>query len=73
MDQESNLNKQNDIEKIIKNKSTTLALVFYEVALLAYSIYTLVTKGELGGPFIIFMVGMVIYFTSNLFYKRKIK
>lgn len=73
MEQQNNTNNQNDIEKIIKNKSTTLALVFYEVSLLAYSVYTLVTTGELGVPFTIFMAGMVIYFASNLFYKRKVK
>ncbi len=66
-------NNSNDIEKIIQNKSTSLALVFYEVALLIYSVYTLITKGELGIPFIIFMAGMVIYFVSNLYYKRKVK
>ena len=71
--EENNVNNQNDIEKIIKNKSTTLTLVFFEIALLAYSIYTLVKTGDLGGPFYIFMAGMVIYFASNLFYKRKVK
>lgn len=72
MDQ-NNTNNQNDIEAIIKNKSTTLTLVFFEIALLAYSIYTLVKTGELEAPFYIFMAGMVIYFASNLFYKRKVK
>ena len=62
-----------DIDKIINNRSTSLALVFYEIALLGYSIYTYFATGELGAPFIIFMLGLIVYFVSNLIYKQKLK
>lgn len=60
-----------DIQKIINNRASSLALVFYEVSLLGYSIYTYFTKGELGATFIIFMIGLIIYFVSNFVYNRK--
>lgn len=60
-----------DVQKIISNRATSLTLVFYEVALLAYSVYTYFTKGELGATFIIFMIGLIIYFVSNFIYNRK--
>lgn len=65
------MRKADEMEKSIANKSAILAYVFYTIALLIYAIYSVATTGELGVPFIILMVGQIVFFCSNITFRRK--
>lgn len=65
------MTKKNQMNKSLDNKSASMAFVFYAIALLIYSIYSVSTTGELGIPFIILMAGLVIYFSSLLIFRKK--
>lgn len=67
------MKKADEMEKSQANKSAIMTFVFYTIALLVYSIYSVSTSGELGIPFIILIVGLVIFFVSNLIFKQKMK
>lgn len=67
------MRKADEMEKSQANKSAIIAFVFYTIALLVYSIYSVSTSGELGIPFIILMVGLVVFFVSNLIFRQRMK
>jgi hypothetical protein len=63
--------KADEMKKRQAHKSAVIAFVFYGIALLIYSIYSVVTTGKLGIPFIIFILGQMVFFISNLIYRNK--
>ena len=67
------MRKADEMEKSQANKSAIMAFVIYTIALLVYSIYSVSTSRELGIPFIILLVGLIIFFVSNLIYRQKMK
>lgn len=67
------MRKADEMEKSQANKSARISFVFYTIALLVYSIYSVSTSGELGIPFIILMAGLVVFFVSNLIFRKKMK
>lgn len=67
------MRKADEMEKGQANKSAIIAFGFYAIALLVFSIYSVSTSGELGIPFIILMVGLVVFLVSNLIFKQKMK
>lgn len=48
-----------------------IPFLFYGVTLLGYSIYSVSTSGEFGVPFIIFVVGQIIFFAGLVVQRGK--
>ncbi|WP_430789628.1 hypothetical protein VBD025_04335 [Virgibacillus flavescens] len=67
------MRKQNDREWKVIQKSITITFFFYWIALLLLSVYTLITRDELGPPFIIMNAGTVIFFSSFIIIKSRAK
>lgn len=68
------MNKKHTIKKD-DYKASALPLMitvfYYWIALLIYSVYLYVATGNLGVPFIILNVGLIIYGISNIFLRKK--
>lgn len=67
------MRKADEMEKSQAHKSAVIAFNFYGIALLIYSIYSVATNGQLGIPFIIFILGQMVFFISNLIFRNRTK
>jgi nitrate reductase NapE component len=67
------MKRADEMEQSLANKSEIITFVFYAVSLFLYSVYLYSSNGELGIPFIIFTIGMIIFFISNFIFKQKMK
>lgn len=65
------IRKADEMERFQSEKSAVYAFAFYGLALLVWSLYDFIIKGELGLQFIILDIGIVIFFGSKLIYNRK--
>jgi hypothetical protein len=67
------MRKADEMEKSQAYKSAAIAFVFYGIALLIYSIYLVVTTDKLGIHIIIFLLGQMVFFISNLIIRNRTK
>ena len=65
------IKKADEMERFQSEKSSVYAYAFYGLALLAWSLYDFIIKGELGLQFIILVIGIMIFFGSKILYTRR--
>ncbi|MDU4694837.1 MAG: hypothetical protein E6Y08_03405 [Paenibacillus sp.] len=63
--------KADEMEQYQNEKSTKYGFIFYTIALLAWSLYDFVIKGEAGWQLTILLIGCAVYFWSRVVYNRK--
>mgnify|MGYP001954296721 CR=1 FL=1 len=65
------MRKADEMERYQADKSTKILSYFYSLALLIWTFYDVITKGEPGIQFIILCVGVIIFFISLRIFKKK--
>ncbi|MEK4007784.1 hypothetical protein [Paenibacillus sp. FSL H3-0333] len=65
--------RADEMEQFKNNKSAKNTYLFFTIALLAWSLINVFTKGEPGWEFVILLIGNIIFFCSRVFYKRKLQ
>ena len=65
------MRKADEMEKSQYQFSAIFAFMFYTVSLLALSVYSFVNHGQLGVPFIILIIGMIIFLGSNIILRKR--
>ncbi|MBE5103469.1 hypothetical protein [Priestia aryabhattai] len=64
--------KKADEMEIYENKQAAKnSFLFYTAALLLWTLYDFIVKGQRGIEFLILMIGTAIFFWTRVYYKRK--
>lgn len=66
------LRKADEMEKYQSDKSAKYGFIFYNIALLFWSLYDFFITGDSGWQMTILLIGSAIYFWSRVVYNRKI-
>lgn len=65
--------KMTEREKKASNKAVCTSFVFLLIALISHAVYGYVQTGELNQSFIILLVGLLVFFLSDLYFRSSSK
>ena len=65
------LRKADEMEKYQNVQSAKYGFIFYTIALLIWSSYDFIIKGDSGWQMTILLIGCAVYFWSRVVYNRK--
>ena len=58
-------------ERASNEKAANLTFTFYVLALIFHAVYSYIVNSRLGASFYILIVGLVIFYISDFWYRKK--
>ncbi|MFB4161365.1 hypothetical protein ACE1TF_15900 [Geomicrobium sp. JSM 1781026] len=65
------MRKADEMEKSHSHLAAIIAFNFYSLALLGMAVNSFISEGSGGAYFLILMIGMIIFFLSNMFIRHR--
>jgi hypothetical protein len=66
------LRKSDEMEKYHSDQSAKYGFIFYTIALLVWSLFDFLVKGDSGWEMVVLLVGCAVYFWSRVVYNSKV-